>query len=67
MIGKWVAPLPPPLFRHIAALDDLPPARWRLPKQAWLAGFNAKTGALVMTTDEITGLVDQVNRAEYRP
>jgi hypothetical protein len=67
MIGKWAAPLPPPLFRHMAALDDLPPARWRLRKQAWLAGFNAKTGALVMTTDEIAGLLDQVNRAEYRP
>jgi hypothetical protein len=65
MIGKWAAPVPPPLFRHMAALDDLPPARWRLRKQAWLADFNAEAGALVMTTDEIAGLLDQVNRAEY--
>jgi hypothetical protein len=29
MLGKWAAPQQPPLFRHMAALDDLPPARWR--------------------------------------
>lgn len=67
MLGKWAAPLPPPLFRHMAALDDLPPARWRLRKQAWLADFNAKAGALEMTTDEIARLLGQVNRAEYCP
>ena len=30
MLGRWAAPNPPPLFRHLATLDDLPPARWRL-------------------------------------
>lgn len=49
MVGRWAAPNPPPLFRHMAALDDLPPARWRLRKQAWLADFNAKAGALEVT------------------
>ncbi len=67
MLGKWAASLPPPLFRHMAAVDDLPPARWRLRKQAWLADFNAKAGALEMTTDEIARLLGQVNRAEYCP
>jgi hypothetical protein len=38
-----------------------------LRKQAWLAGFNAKAGALEMTTDEIARLLGQVNRAEYCP
>jgi hypothetical protein len=64
MLGRWAAPHPPPLFRHLAALDDLPPARWQLRKQAWLADFNAKAGALEMSTDEIAKLLGQVGRAE---
>ena len=51
----------------MAALDDLPPARWRLRKQAWLADFNAKARALEVTTGEITALLSQVSRAELRP
>jgi hypothetical protein len=39
-----------------------------LRKQAWLADFNAKAGALEnYHTDEIAGLLGQVNRAEYCP
>lgn len=64
MVGRWAAPNPPPLYRHMAALDDLPPARWRLRKQAWLADFNTKAGALEVSPSEIAGLLDQVNRAE---
>jgi hypothetical protein len=67
MLGKWAAPQQPPLFRHMAALDDPPPARWRLRKQAWLADFNTKAGALEVATGEVAALLDQVNRAELRP
>jgi hypothetical protein len=67
MVGRWAAPNPPPLYRHMAAIDDLPPARWRLRQQAWLADFNTKTGALEVTTGEIADLLDQVNRAETPP
>ncbi len=63
MIGRWAAPERPPLFRHMAALDDLPPARWRFSRQAWLADFNAKVGALEVSTEEISGLLEQVKRA----
>jgi len=27
MVGRWAAPNPPPLYQHLAPLDDLPPAR----------------------------------------
>jgi hypothetical protein len=26
-LGQWAAPNPPPLHSHLAALDDVPPAR----------------------------------------
>ncbi len=62
-LGKWAAPEQPPLFRHIAGLDDLPPARWRWRQQAALLEFNTRTGAAEVTTAELAALLDQVNRA----
>jgi hypothetical protein len=58
-LGKWAAPEQPPLFRHIAGLDDIPPARWRWRQQAALLEFNSRTGAAA----ELAALLDQVNRA----
>ena len=47
----------------MAALDDVPPARWRFGRQAWLADFNARVGALEVSTEEISELLEQVYRA----
>jgi hypothetical protein len=63
MLGKWAAPMPPPLFRHLAGLADLPPAGWRWRQHAQLAAYNAETGALKVTTDELAELLAQVRRA----
>lgn len=64
MVGSWGAPVPPShLYRHLGALDDVPPARWRWQQRSALEHFSAQTGAAEVTTGEIAGLLDQVNRA----
>jgi hypothetical protein len=65
MVDKWAAPNPPPLYQHMAALDDLPPARWRRASVA--GGLQRQAGALEVTTGEIAAPLDQVNLAELRP
>jgi len=34
LVGMWAAPVPPPLFAHLAGVDDVPPARWGLVRVA---------------------------------
>jgi hypothetical protein len=63
LLGKWAAPVPPPLYRHLAGLDDMPLARWSLRQHAQLADFNARTGALEVTAGELAMLRAQVHRA----
>jgi len=62
-LGKWAAPEQPPLFRHVAGLGDIPPARWRWRQRAALLEFNSRTGAAGATAAELAALLDQVNRA----
>jgi hypothetical protein len=62
LVGHWGAPMPPPLIRHVGALDDVPPARMSLRQQAWLAGFSTRAGALQATPAEQTALLEQVWR-----
>ncbi len=52
-LGRWAAPDRPPLYRHLAALDDPPPSRFRWRQQAALAEFNARTGAMAVSTEEL--------------
>ena len=61
-LRAWAAPVPPPLFRHLAGLDDIPSARWRLRQKAWLAHVNEQTGALKVTWAEVAALIEQVGR-----
>ena len=63
-LGRWAAPDRPPLYRHLGALDDPPPSRWRWRQQAALAEFNARTGAMAVSTEELAALLAQVTRAE---
>lgn len=60
LVGHWAAPMPPPLVRHVGALDDVPPARMSPRQQARHAGFSTRAGALQPTTAELTALLEQV-------
>jgi hypothetical protein len=62
-LGQWAAPNPPPLYRHLAALDDIPPARWRWRQKSWLAYYNRQAGALEVGPDELAGLMEQLGRS----
>ena len=62
-LGKWAAPEQPPLFRHLAGLDSIPPARWGWRQRAAVLDFNTRTGAAEVATAELAALLDQVNRA----
>ena len=63
-LGQWAAPNLPPLYRHLAALDDIPLARWRWQQKAQLAHYNWQAGALEVAPDELAGLMEQLRRAE---
>jgi hypothetical protein len=60
--GHWGAPMPPPLIRHVGAVDDVPPARMSLRQQAWLAEVSTRAGVLQATPAELTALPGQVWR-----
>lgn len=62
-LGQWAAPNPPPLYRHMGALDDLPPARWRWRQKSQAIHINTQTDALVVSTDDMAALVSQLGRA----
>ncbi len=62
-LGQWAAPNPPPLHRHMAALDDIPPARWRWQQKSRLAYYNRQAGALEVAVDELAGLMRQLGRS----
>jgi hypothetical protein len=62
-LGYAAAPSPPPLHRHMGALDDLPPARWRWRQRAGLELFAAQSGGLDVTAADLAGLAAQLRRA----
>ncbi len=62
-LGQWAAPNPPPLHRHMAAQDDIPPARWRWQQKSLLAYSNRRAGALEVAPDELAGLMEQLRRS----
>lgn len=62
-LGLWAAPNFPPLYRHLGALDDLPPARWRWRQKSQLLYLNSQSTALEVPAGELTGLRDQLTRA----
>jgi hypothetical protein len=66
-LGQWAAPNPPPLYRHLAALGDIPPARWRWQQKSRLAYYNRQAGALEVTPGELAGLTEQLGRAAAAP
>jgi hypothetical protein len=66
-LGQWAAPNPPPLYRHLAALGDIPPARWRWQQKSRLAYYNRQAGALEVTPDELADLIEQLGRAAAAP
>jgi len=61
LAGRWGAPAPP-LYRHVASVVDVPPARWSWRQRAQFADFNAKTGALELAPAEFAVLCSQVQR-----
>ncbi len=62
-LGRWAAPDPPPVFRHMVGLDGIPPARWGWRQKAAMLDFNQRTGAAEVTAAELAGLLDQLRRA----
>ncbi len=63
ILGHWAVHARPPLYRHLAGIHDLSPARMGWQQRERLAEFNAMTGAAEVTTEELAGLLDQVTRA----
>jgi hypothetical protein len=63
MLGRWAAPNPPPMFRHLAAVSDVSPARWRWRQHWQFLDMHAQARGLEVTADELADLLAQVNRA----
>lgn len=63
LLGKWATPLPPPLHRHMAGVDDVPPARWPLRRHKQLFGISAAMNAMEVITRELASLHTQICRA----
>jgi hypothetical protein len=61
-LGFWAVQARPPLYRHLAGIHDISPARMRWQQRKRLAEFNAITCAAEVTTAELAGLLDQVTR-----
>ena len=62
MLGYWAVQARPPLYRHLAGVHDMSPARMRWQQRERLAEFNAITSAAEVTTEELGGLLEQVTR-----
>jgi hypothetical protein len=62
LVGRWGVPVPPPLYRDVASVVDVPPAQWSWQQRAQSADFNAKTGALELAPAEFAVLRNQVRR-----
>src|SRR5258708_39430229 len=41
-LGQWAEPNPPPMYRHLGALGDVPPARWRWQQRTVLEQLNSQ-------------------------
>jgi hypothetical protein len=61
-VGYGAAPMQPPLYRHLGALDDPPPSRWRWRQRAVIEDFSAQAGGDVAAA-ELAALADQLRRA----
>ena len=61
-LGFWAVQARPPLYRHLAGVHDMSPARMRWQQRERLADFNAITSAAEVTTEELAGLLEQVTR-----
>jgi hypothetical protein len=62
-LGFWAVQARPPLYRHLAGVHDMSPARMRWQQRKRLAEFNAITSAAEVTTEELAELLDQVIRS----
>lgn len=62
VLGYWAVQARPPLYRHLAGVRDISPARLRWQQRERLAEFNAITSAAEVTTEELAGLLEQVTR-----
>jgi len=69
MLGFLAAPVPPPLFRHTAALHDVSPVRmsWQQAEAGALLHFNDMTGAMEATTEELAELRAQLDGDREEP
>ncbi len=63
VLGYWAVRALPPLYRHLAGVHDMSPARMPWQQREQLAGFNAITSAAEVTTDELAALLEQVTRS----
>jgi hypothetical protein len=62
VLGYWAVQARPPMYRHLAGVHDMSPARMRWQQRERLAEFNAITSAAEVTTEELAGLLEQVTR-----
>ncbi len=62
-LGYWAVQAWPPLYRHLAGIHDMSPARMRWQQGKRLAEFNAIISAPEVTAEDIAGLLDQVTRS----
>ncbi len=62
VLGYWAVRARPPLYRHLAGVHDMSPARMPWQQREQLAEFNAITNAAEVTAGELAGILGQVTR-----
>jgi hypothetical protein len=67
VLGYWAVQTRPPLYRHLAGIGDMSPARMRWQQRRRLAEFNSLTSAAEVTTEELAGLLELVSRITQIP